>query len=375
MARGTGSKDRTAPVVTITSPANGTLYTTAGTITITATATDNKAVARVEFQVTNNSTGAVGALATDTTAPYSATWPVPVQLGNYTITAKAVDTSGNFSTHSIVVTRTDSTTTTTTSTTIAPPPTLPASKILATPTAWYQGGEGSCCSMSATLTRSIEEYYTTGATSYSQSTNILSPEWLYNMQLCTSTTGGTNPLTTDAFIAPSCQLCGYGSATLTSFGTISRIGLPRWSLCPWNYQNGCSTASFTQAMIDDAANYKITTYAMVQSTDIYSMKRLIANNHALHFTFQVDSNFYYTGTDQGIAPCDYIWNSVGTLMSSHAVSIIGYDDTKQAWLCQNSWGTTWGCNGQLWIAYNFLPVKTGGLYWMTTRIDQNNLIL
>jgi hypothetical protein len=367
MARGTGSKDRTAPVVTITSPANGTLYTTAGTITITATATDNKAVARVEFQVTNNSTGAVGALATDTTSPYSTTWPVPVQVGNYTITAKAVDTSGNFSTHSIVVTRTDSTTTTTTSTTIAPPPTLPASKILAAPPVWYQGGEGSCCTMSATLTRSIEEYYTTGATSYSTATNILSPEWLYNIQICNC----VEPITVEDFVSPTCDGCGYGTATLTTFGKITRVGICRSSICPWNYQNGCSVTSFTQGMLDDAANYKITRYGVVQPTDIYSMKRLINNNHALHFTFQVDSNFYYTGTDQGIAPCNYIWNSVGTPMSTHAVSIIGYDDTKQAWLCQNSWGTNWGCNGQLWIAYNFLPVKTGGLYWMTTRIDQN----
>ena len=368
MARGTGGKDRTAPVVTITSPANGTLYTTAGTITITATATDNKAVARVEFQVTNNSTGAVGALATDTTSPYSTTWPVPVQLGNYTITAKAVDTSGNFSTHSIVVTRSDSTTTTTTSTTIAPPPVLPASKILATPTAWYQGGEGSCCSMSAALVRTIEEYYTTGATSYSQSTNMLSPEWLYNLQICNC----VEPITVEDFVSPTCNGCGYGSATLSSFGRINRIGLPRWSVCPYNYQNGCSVSSFTQPMIDDAANYKITTYGFVNTTDLYAMKRLINNNHALHITYQIDSNFNNAGTDVGIAPCDYIWNSVGPILgAAHAGAIVGYDDTKRAWLLQNSWGTNWACNGRIWVSYDFLPVKTGGAWWMTTRIDQN----
>lgn len=375
MARGSGGKDTTVPVVNITFPTNGQIFTSAQTITITATATDNRGVARVEFSVRNNATGAVGALASDTTSPYSANWPIPTQVGLYTITARAVDTSGNASTHSIIINRTDSTTTTTTSTTAAPPPVLPASKILATPPVWYQGGEGSCCSMSATLCRSIEEYYTTGATSYSTSTNILSPEWLYNLQMC----GYTDPMTTAAFTNVGCSGCGFGSATLTVFGTIRRVGICRSSLCPWNYQNGCNTAAFTQAMIDDAVNYKIVGYGGnatnagwgVSTTDLYTMKRMICNNHALHFTFQSDSNFYYTGTDQGIAPCDYIWKSRGTLMSTHAVSIIGYDDSKNAWLIQNSWGVNWGCNGKLWIDYNFLPVITAGAYAMTTREDQN----
>ena len=36
---------------------------------------------------------------------------------------------------------------------------------------------------------------------------------------------------------------------------------------------------------------------------------------------------------------------------NHAVTLIGWDDTKQAWLIKNSWGTGWGENGYMWIAY------------------------
>jgi hypothetical protein len=32
--------------------------------------------------------------------------------------------------------------------------------------------------------------------------------------------------------------------------------------------------------------------------------------------------------------------------------IIGWDDTKQAWLMRNSWSTTWGDSGYAWIKYN-----------------------
>lgn len=40
--------------------------------------------------------------------------------------------------------------------------------------------------------------------------------------------------------------------------------------------------------------------------------------------------------------------------SGHRLIVIGYDDTKQSWLCLNSWGATWGSNGNgtVWIKYN-----------------------
>lgn len=351
-------RDTTAPIANVTSPVNGSQVTTA-TITITGTGTDAVGVTNLRLFVgttqvaTANFTAGKNVLRT-----LSTSYVLPA-VGNYTIRCEARDAAGNVGTRSITVTYASVITTTSSTTTIAPPPVLPVSKTLITPAAWNQGGEGACCCMSAALVRSIEQYYTTGATSYSQSTNELSPEWLYNIQLC----GYTTPMTTSAFTT-NCQLCGYGSGTLGVFGTIRNIGVSRWSVCPYSFQNSCKTDWFTQAMIDDAVNYKITHYAMVNTTDIYSMKRLINNNHALHITFQNDSNCYYS-------TCGYIWNSRGTLMASHAMAIVGYDDTKQAWLAQNSWGPNWGCNGQIWIDYNFLTTLTLGAYWMTTRVDKN----
>jgi cathepsin L len=36
---------------------------------------------------------------------------------------------------------------------------------------------------------------------------------------------------------------------------------------------------------------------------------------------------------------------------NHIVTLIGWDDTKQAWLIKNSWGPGWGESGFMWIAY------------------------
>jgi cathepsin K len=38
--------------------------------------------------------------------------------------------------------------------------------------------------------------------------------------------------------------------------------------------------------------------------------------------------------------------------SNHAILLVGWDDTKGAWLMKNSWGTDWGEDGYMWIKYN-----------------------
>ncbi len=44
------------------------------------------------------------------------------------------------------------------------------------------------------------------------------------------------------------------------------------------------------------------------------------------------------------------WQYLGVL--NHGITLIGWDDSKGAWLIKNSWGTTWGENGYMWISPN-----------------------
>ncbi|KAI9192928.1 uncharacterized protein BJ171DRAFT_590287 [Polychytrium aggregatum] len=51
----------------------------------------------------------------------------------------------------------------------------------------------------------------------------------------------------------------------------------------------------------------------------------------------------------------------------HAVSIVGWDESKQAWLCKNSWTTTWGTDGFFWIGYGQAGIgSTDQTYGFTT---------
>jgi len=107
------NSDTTAPTVTLTYPAEGA--TVSGTITMTATASDNVGVAYVEFRVD----GVVKC--TDTSSPYSCSWDTTTSTnGSHAAAARAYDAAGNTSVDQNNVTVTSSDTTAPTVTLTAP---------------------------------------------------------------------------------------------------------------------------------------------------------------------------------------------------------------------------------------------------------------
>lgn len=88
--------DTTPPTVSITDPLNGA--TVSGTITISATASDNVGVTSVDFFVD------VTLIGTDTAAPYNVSWnSATVTNGTHTITATARDAASNNASNTISV--------------------------------------------------------------------------------------------------------------------------------------------------------------------------------------------------------------------------------------------------------------------------------
>ncbi len=79
--------DTTVPSVNVTAPTAGA--TVWGTISLTATATDNIGVAGVQFRINGINQGVE-----DITAPYQVSWTANI-AGNYSITAVARDAAGN----------------------------------------------------------------------------------------------------------------------------------------------------------------------------------------------------------------------------------------------------------------------------------------
>jgi hypothetical protein len=90
------STDATPPSVAITRPSNGQWVLGASSVTITANATDNVGVTKVQFY-------ANGALiGTDSIAPFGMVWGVSGKRGAFALTAKAYDAAGNATTSGTV---------------------------------------------------------------------------------------------------------------------------------------------------------------------------------------------------------------------------------------------------------------------------------
>mgnify|MGYP000719332973 CR=1 FL=1 len=92
---GGGGGDTTAPTTSITAPASGA--TVSGTTTVSANASDNVGVSRVELYVDGSLAG------TDTSSPYSFAWnTTAVANGSHSLQTRAFDAAGNSGSSSTV---------------------------------------------------------------------------------------------------------------------------------------------------------------------------------------------------------------------------------------------------------------------------------
>ena len=97
------SVDNAAPQVSLTAPANGAFVT--GTLAVSAVATDNSGISKVEFYSDNNVL-----LTTDTSSPYTFNWnSTTVTQGQHTLYAIAQDTTGLRTTSATIVITVDNT--------------------------------------------------------------------------------------------------------------------------------------------------------------------------------------------------------------------------------------------------------------------------
>ena len=325
------STDVTVPTINWVTPLPGDVVIAGSTVTITVTAADNVGGSGLKYvECTIYNDGYIYKLPNKTTAPYTFTWNAPnFQWNPYTCPLlRAWDNAGNQATISTFWTRTQSLTQT------PLPSGFPTSTILMTPAVLDQGKEASTTSIATAYNAySIEKYYRLGSTSWATNRNMYSPEFVYN---AVHVGGATN--------------CNGGSALTNNLEFLKNNGSCFYASMPYSSTNACAGTT-TNAQVNEASRNKILDYSHVYSFDINLMKIRINEKHPMVVVVQMQNTAYNSGPG-------FIWRQDdGTNLGGTAITIVGFDNAKQAYKCMTTWGPNKCDQGFLWVDYNFMTQK------------------
>jgi hypothetical protein len=136
---------------------------------------------------------------------------------------------------------------------------------------------------------------------------------------------------------------------------------PMLESCTGYPSSGGSTGSCSTISSCATLPYRTTGYYTVDTSNYDEVKTSLVTHGPTYFRFNVYSDFY-TFWNSGSSGQVYSKSS-GTNQGGHAILLIGWDDSKSAWLLKNSWGATGGPNGDgtFWMAYSDYSATAFGM--------------
>ncbi|TGL61872.1 cysteine protease [Leptospira ognonensis] len=165
-----------------------------------------------------------------------------------------------------------------------------------------------------------------------QGKNVFSPAFIYNQQ-----NGGKDE----------------GLYYYKTMEFLQKSGVAPWSSMP--YTDKDYKKQPPEAVKKEALQYKIKSFSRLNIKNPDDMKRVLAGGNVVLFGIIIDDAFYKV---KGSEVYD---ENGGQSYGGHAMTIVGYDDSKTsksgkkgAFKFQNSWGTNWADKGFGWISYSML---------------------
>lgn len=120
----------------------------------------------------------------------------------------------------------------------------------------------------------------------------------------------------------------------------------------WPYIIDKFTVNPSNALWTEAASHKVTSYHAISDGDITTMKSTLVAGYLIGFGFNVYS--YFMSSEMAKKGVLGLPGPKETLEGGHAVCLVGYDDSRKAFLVRNSWGTSWALGGYFWMAYDYV---------------------
>ncbi len=141
-------------------------------------------------------------------------------------------------------------------------------------------------------------------------------------------------------------------------------------------QRGCSTLNTMNyrendyrsrpdnTAIMEAQRFKASGYASITYANPYEIKSMLYDGNPVIVGLDVYDNFqnYRSGVLRG---------KTGVNRGGHAIAVVGYDDTKNAFQLVNSWGTGWGERGIGWVDYQTFAEIVFEAWVLYDIVEQN----
>lgn len=148
-----------------------------------------------------------------------------------------------------------------------------------------------------------------------------------------------------------------GGYTVMVYDYLQREGAPLESQVPYKERDATCDRSLK-------AKDKVASWGFVDDDGgvptVDELKAAICNHGPVSSSVFVTSAFKaYTGG---------VFDEQARGQTNHAVTLVGWDDKRGAWLLRNSWGTWWGEDGYMWIEYGSNEVGSSAA-WAVVEPD------
>lgn len=144
---------------------------------------------------------------------------------------------------------------------------------------------------------------------------------------------------------PNCNAMQFNEA----FNTLIQRGVATMASAPYENLGDCSQSP-EAAWTSEAAKYKIDSYRQLDR-NMDEMKAKLAEQHPFLWVTSPTQAFLDWKTSAVMHYSDIM---TGPAKYYHAITVIGYDDSKHAFRIVNSWGNNWADHGFAWVDYDLM---------------------
>lgn len=154
-----------------------------------------------------------------------------------------------------------------------------------------------------------------------------------------------------------------GASIHDGINSVNRVGICEEKYCPYDISKFKEKPSYDA--YTNAKKYKSIDYGFVEK-DLTKMKEILASGLPFVFGIEVFSSFMKA--KNGDIPMPN--TNTESVLGGHALLCCGYDDEKEVFIFENSWGENWGEKGFGTLPYEYLTSELADDFWIIKQMTE-----